>query len=147
MLPTNLRRTGYTLLEVVAASALTGTVLVASLTLLRDAVDMSDRVDQHNLLETLCVSKLEETLNVAAASFAESDISGNFAGIGFSSVRFRVICSDAPANGGIDNRLMAITCTTWLDANSDTVFTSGEASVTMATKVAKLSLYTAEAGG
>ena len=142
-----MHRAGYTLLEVVAASALTGTVLVASLSLLREAVDLSDRVDRQNLLETLCVSKLEETLNTTAATFTASDVSGSFASQGFSSYRYRVITSDAPASGGISNRLIAATCTVWYDANADAALTSGENSVVLATKVAKMALYTAEAGG
>lgn len=142
-----MRRAGYTLLEVVAASALTGTVLVASLRLLREAVDMSDRVDRQNLLETLCVSKLEETINTTAATFTAADVTGSFASQGFSTYRYRVITTDAPAGGGIANRLMAATCTVWFDANADAALSSGENSVVLATKVAKLALYTAEAGG
>jgi hypothetical protein len=140
-------RPGYTLLEVVAASALTGTVLVASLSLLRQAVDLSDRVDRQNLMATLCVSKLEETLNTTAATFATSDVSGSFAAQGFSSLRFRAVTTDAPASGGITNRLMAVTCTVWYDANADAALSSGETSVTFATKVAKMALYTTAAGG
>ena len=142
-----MRRAGYTLLEVVAASALTGTVLVSSLALLRESVDMSDRVDRQNLLETLCVSKLEETLNTTAATFATADVSGNFVAEGFSSIRYRVIASDAPAEGGITNRLMGVTCTVWYDENADAALTTGETSVVMATKVAKMALYATEAGG
>lgn len=142
-----MRRAGYTLLEVVAASALTGTVLVASLSLLREAVDLSDRVDRQNLLETLCVSKLEETLNTTAATFTAADVSGTFASQGFAALRYRAISTDAPASGGISNRLMAITCTVWHDANADAALTTGENSVTLATKVAKMALYTSEAGG
>jgi hypothetical protein len=142
-----MRHQGYTLLEVVAASALSGTVLVASLSLLRESVDLSDRVDRQNLLETLCVSKLEESLNTTAATFATSDTSGNFAAEGFASIRYRVVATDLPASGGISNRLMAVTCTTWHDANGDTVVSTGEAAVTMATKVAKMALYTEAAGG
>lgn len=142
-----MRRAGYTLLEVVAASALTGGLLVASLALLRRAVDLSDLVDRQNLLETLCVAKLEETLNTTAATFTPSDVSGTFASQGFSSVRFRVIATDSGASGGITNRLMAVTCTVWNDANGDAALTAGENSVVLATKVAKMALYTAEAGG
>lgn len=142
-----MRTPGYTLLEVVAASALTGTVLVASLSLLREAVDLSDRVDRQNLVETLCVSKLEETLNATAATFSTADVSGDFTAAGFPSLRFRAVCSDLPGDGGITSRLMAVTCTVWDDANADNALSSGETTVTLATKVAKMALYTAEAGG
>ena len=140
-----MKRRGYTLLEVVAASALTGTVLVASLALLRDAIGMSDRIDKHNLLHTLCVSKLEEHLNLAAATFTTADVSGNFASQGFSNVRFRVVRSDASIDGGISDRLMAITATVWVDANGDNALSSNEQNLTLASKVAKMALYQSEA--
>lgn len=142
-----MHRRGYTLLEVIAASALTGSVLVSSLALLRDAVALSDRVDQQNLMLTLCTSKLEETLNTTAAEFAASDTSGSFAAEGFSHLRYRVVCSDQALQGGISNQLMAVTCVVWNDANADAVQQSDETSVTLATKVAKLALYQAQAGG
>jgi hypothetical protein len=140
-------RPGYTLRELVSASALTGTVLVASLSLLRQAVDLSERIDRQNLIETLCVSRMEESLNIVAASFATSDVSGNISTQGFSSYRYRVIATDSPANGGISNRLMAVTCLVYFDENGDSALTTGEQSVTLATKVAKMALYTTEAGG
>jgi prepilin-type N-terminal cleavage/methylation domain-containing protein len=140
-------RRGYTLIELVAASALTGTVLVAAMSLLRQAVDLSDRIDRQNLIETLCVSKLEESINTVAVGFATSDTSGNFSSQGFSSYRYRVICTDAPASGGITSKLMAVTCLVYYDENGDSALTTGEQSVTLATKVAKMALYVTEAGG
>jgi hypothetical protein len=138
-------RSAYTLLEVVAASALTGTVLVSSLALLRDAVALSDRIDHQNLLNTFCVSKLEEHLNLTAASFTTADVSGNFVSSGFSDIRFRAVRSDSGADGGISNRLMSLSVTVWHDTNGDGALTAGEQSVTLATKVAKMSLYESEA--
>ncbi len=139
-------RRGYTLLEVIAAAALTGTVLVASLALLRDAVGLSNRVDRHNLAHALCVSKLEEQLNLAAANFTTANLSGSYVSQGFSDVRFHVLRSDSGADGGISNRLMAVTVTVWVDTNGDAVISSGEQSVSLASKVAKLALYVSEAG-
>ena len=142
-----MHRRGYTLLEVIAASALTGSVLASSLALLRDAVALSDRVDQQKLMLILCTSKLEETLNTTAAQFAASDTSGSFAAEGFSHLRYRVICSDQASDGGIANRLMAVRCVVWNDINADGVQGSDESSVTLATKAARLALYQAQAGG
>jgi hypothetical protein len=140
-------RPAYTLLEVIAASALTGTVLVSSLALLGDAVDLSERVDRQNLMHTLCVSRLEQYLNTTAAQFNTADVTGDFSAEGFSTLRYRVVCSDQGASGGITNRLMALTCTVWHDANGDNAQNAGEASVTLATKVANMALYATEAGG
>jgi hypothetical protein len=138
-------RRAYTLLEVVAATAIVGTVLVSSLALLRDAVSLSDRVDVQNLLNTLCVSKLEEQLNLTAAHFDTAVADGNFAADGFAAVHFHAVRSDAAGDGGIDDRLMAVTVTVWQDANGDAALSAGEMAVTLATKVAKMALYEAEA--
>jgi hypothetical protein len=90
---------------------------------------------------------MEESLNTVAAAFATSDVSGNFSSQGFSAYRYRVIATDAPASGGISNRLMAVTCLVYYDENGDGALSTGEQSVTLATKIAKMALYVTEAGG
>jgi hypothetical protein len=139
-------RRAYTLLEVVAATALVGSVLVSSLALLRDAASLSERVDAQNLLNTLCVSKLEEQLNLTAADFAAGSASGSFSSLGYGNVRFQAVRTDAAAAGGIPDRLIAVTVTVWRDDDADAAQGSGELAMTLATKVAKMALYEAEAG-
>jgi len=141
-----MHRRAYTLLEVIAATALVSTALVASMALLRDAVQLSDRVDYQNLMHTLCVSKLEEHLNLTAATFTTADVSGSYSAEGFSELRYRAVRTDSSGSGGITNRLMAVSVTVWRDSNGDSAITAGEMTVTIATKVAKMALYETEAG-
>ena len=136
-------RRGLSLLEVVAASALLAATLVPALRLLRDALSLSRSNETRSLLTTLCVSTMEQYLPVTADSWAMSTVTGNFSADGYPLVKFQVVRSDSSAAGGITDKLMAMTVTVWEDANSDATVNTGELSVVMATKVAKLSLYQA----
>ena len=49
--------------------------------------------------------------------------------------------SDAPASGGLTNRLMHIQVTAYDDTDGDSVADSNEVKVTVRTKVAKLASY------
>jgi hypothetical protein len=136
-------RRGLSLLEVVAASALLAATLVPALRILRDALSLSRSNETRSLLTTLCVSTMEQHLPLSADSWTTSTVSGNFSADGYSAVKFQVVRSDSSGSGGIPDKLMAITVTVWEDANSDATVNTGELSVVMATKVAKLSLYQA----
>jgi hypothetical protein len=78
---------------------------------------------------------------LTAASWTVATTTGDFAFEGYPLVRYRVACSDDPANGGITDRLMALTATVWEDSNGNSVLDSGELSAVFLTKVANLEGY------
>jgi hypothetical protein len=129
------------LLELVAALAILALTLVPALRLMRDGLTWSRDNETRSVLTTFCVSKMEEYLNLSAATWTTTTATGNFSAEGYPLVKFQVTRSDSGGAGGISGQLMAITVTTWNDANNDGAVTSGEASVELATKVARMALY------
>ena len=54
--------------------------------------------------------------------------------------------SDAPASGGIDNRLMNVSVTTYSDDNGNDAMDASEVRTTLTTKIGKLVSYENKAG-
>jgi hypothetical protein len=134
-------RRGQTLLELLAAMTLLAATITPALRILRDALEQTRRIENVELLTTLCVSKLEKHLAVACAGWGASAVAGDFSAEGYSQVRFRVVSSDQAGDGGIPDRLMSVTATVWEDANSNAALDTGEPSVVLASKVANLEGY------
>jgi hypothetical protein len=135
----------YSLLEVVMASAICTTALVPALALLRDGMTLGDAIDTRHMLLTCGVSKMEEQLAIVGATWTEGTSSGDFAADGHANIRFTVTTSDAPASGGIDNRLMNVTVITYSDDDADDVMDPTEMRNTLSTKIGKLLSYETEA--
>jgi hypothetical protein len=135
----------YSLLEVVMASAICATSLVPALAFMRDGMTLATTIDTKHMLLTYGVSKMEEQLAVVAATWTEGSSSGDFAADGHANIRFTVTCTDAPAGGGIDNRLMSVSVTTYSDDDGDDTMDAAEARITVATKISKLVSYENEA--
>lgn len=142
-------RSGQSLLEVIAASTIIATALVPALRMMRDSLEVSRSVEEADLMSTLCVDKLEEHMNKVAATWDKTIASGDFAALeGRSYLKFQVTKSDSVTDGGISNRLMAITAVVWSDANGNGSLEGGEKKVMFATKVSKFVSYnTYEAQG
>ena len=104
-------------------------------------MEQSRAIETRELATTLCVSTMEQRLAETSHAWDEGAFSGDFAAIGYGSLRYYVACSDAPADGGIDDRLMAIAATVWEDADGDAALDAGEIAVSMASKAAKLESY------
>lgn len=128
------------------ASALIALAIVPAMALVRDSLDVGTKLADLNIAETYCVGKLEEHLALGAATFAEATDEGNFKADGYPQLRYRVVRSQQPADGGVADRLMAITATVWQDDDGSGKHTTGEACVTLATKIAKLAVYQDAAG-
>jgi hypothetical protein len=128
-------------LELICAIALTSVAIVPALRLLRDAMEQSNVLETQELLTTLSVSKLEEQLALVQATWSSGAVTGDFAADGYASVRYTVVRSDQPADGGMVDRLMAVTATVWEDADGDTALDAGERSIVLATKVCKMARY------
>src|SRR6185369_11606961 len=112
-------RSGYSMLEVMLASTICVTAIVPALAMLRDGIALGDIIDTRHLLLTYSVSKMEEQLAVVGATWATGTVTGNFAADGQSSIRFSVTRSDAVVDGGIVNKLMVVTVTTYSDDNGN----------------------------
>lgn len=133
--------TGFTLLELLAASALMVVALVPALQLTRRALELGREAETRNMLVTLGVSKLEEHLAQAAASWTTLDESGSMSVPGHSNLKYHVTRSEDPADGGIADKLMAVEVTAWEDSDGDGAADAGEVQVSFRSKVAKLAMY------
>lgn len=141
MHPTKSRR-GQSLLEVIAASTIIATALVPALRMMRDSLEVSRSVEEADLMSTLCVDKLEEHMSKVAGNWNKTTVSGDFAALeGRSYLQFQVTKSDAVPDGGISDRLMAITAVVWNDVNGNGSLDGGEKKVTFGTKVSKFVSY------
>jgi hypothetical protein len=123
------------------ASAICATALVPALAFMRDGMTLATTIDTKHMLLTYAVSKMEEQLAVVGATWAEGTIGGDFAADGHANVRFTVTQSDAPASGGIDDRLMNVLVTTYSDDDGDDTMDAAEARITVTTKISKLATY------
>ena len=139
------RVAGFSLLEMLLATALVAGTLVPTMSVMREAMQRSREAAQQTRLAMYAVELLE---GAAARTMHDwtSDVSeGNFAADGFPRVRFSLSRSDAPSDGGVINRLMHIQVEVYDDRNNDSIWTLGEPQVAFRTKVAKLLSYENEA--
>jgi hypothetical protein len=139
-------RGGYSLLEVVLASTICTTALVPALALMRDGMYNAKKIDTRQLILVYGVSKMEEQLAVVAASWTTGTATGNFAADGYASMRYSATCSDAPAAGGLTNRLMNVSVTVYYDENGNSAMDASEQRTTFTTKISKLINYETMAG-
>jgi len=144
-MPRRRARNAYSLLEVVMASAICAAALVPALAFMRDGMTLATTIDTKHMLLTYAISKMEERLAVVGATWTEGTTVGDFAADGHANVRFTVTQSDVPASGGIDNRLMNVSVTTYSDDDNDDTMDSAEARLTVTTKISKLATYETKA--
>ena len=140
-------RRGSSLLEVVLAGSLLAVALVPALRMMRDGLRISREMETRDLVVTFCTSTLEEHLAGVSADWQTGTYTGDFSADGHSQLRFSVERSDDAGDGGIPDQLMAVTATVWSDDDSDSTLDAGEASLVLASKVAKLSSYEDEVAG
>ena len=140
-------RTGNSIIEVVAASVILATALVPALRMMRDSLSVSRDVELADAMATFCSSKLEETLQSVCGVWNTSTGSGDFAAQGYSQLKYQVTKSDQVSDGGIPNRLMAITAEVWQDLDNDSTLDANEHKVRFSTKLAKSVSYNYEAAG
>lgn len=131
----------YSLLEVVLATGICAVALVPALALLRDGMQLADRIDTRHLLLICAVSKMEEQMAIVAANWTTGTFHGNFSADGHHNIRYTVLCSDDPSNGGIAGRLMSVVVTTYRDEDGDNVIDSNEMQTTLNTKIGKSVSY------
>lgn len=125
------------------ACTLSAIALVGALAMLRDAAIASQTIDDRGRITNYAVSKLEEQLALVAANWSVGTSAGDFAEDGHPDVRFVATRSDAAGDGGIDDRLMHVQVTTFLDADGDDVLDAEEKQCRFRTKVGKFTNYEA----
>jgi hypothetical protein len=135
------------MLELIAATVIMGTALVPALRMVRDGMTISRDNETRSLIVTFCASKMDEHLTLAAASWTTGTFTGTFSTEGYSTIKWKVVRDDAASAGGVSGKLMSITTTVWYDTNGDGSVSTGELNLVLATKVAKMALYQAAAGG
>ena len=121
--------------------------LVPALALIRDSMTLANTIDTRQLLLTYAISKMEERLAVVGATWVESTVTGDFAADGHANIRFSASTSDAPASGGIDNRLMNVSVTAYSDDDGDDTMDATEDRIVVTTKIGKLMSYENKASG
>ncbi|HEX6962386.1 MAG TPA: hypothetical protein VF175_11000 [Lacipirellula sp.] len=135
------RRRAFSLVEMIAATALVAGTLAPALAVMRDAMAASRETSQRNLLANYAVRQLEYSLGASMQTWSSGADTGSFASDGHSAIRYVVTRSDAPANGGLTGELMHIQVTTFDDANSNAALDAGEEAVRFRTKAARLLTY------
>jgi hypothetical protein len=131
----------YSLLEVVLASAICASALVPALAFLRDGMALGDAIDTRHLLLLYGVSKMEERLAVVAATWSEGTVAGDFAADGHTNIRYIATQSDDVGSGGIADRLMSVSITTYYDEDGDDALDAAEMRTSMTTKIGKFISY------
>ena len=135
----------FSLLEMVAATALVASTLVPALSLIRDAMSQSREMNRRNLLANYAVRILEEQTALTARSWINATVTGDFSFDGYASLRYTATKSDAVIDGGLVDRLMNIQVTVFDDADGNLSAGVNELQVNFRTKVAKLVTYENEA--
>lgn len=135
------RPAGFSLLEMVAASALVALALVPALSLMRDAMANSREMGTRSLLANYAVRILEEQTALAVANWVNETVVGNFSADGYANIRYTLTKSDAAGSGGLVGRLMHIQVTVFDDEDGDLSPDVDETQVSFRNKVAKLVTY------
>lgn len=138
------RLRGFSLLEMVMATALVAGFLVPALGVIRDSLAASSDQNQRNLLANYAVSVLESQCAQRMMNWTSATVTGNFAIDGHADIRYQAVASDAPAQGGITGSLMHIQVTVFQDADGDSTVDASEMQVYFRTKVAQLESYQSE---
>jgi hypothetical protein len=125
----------------IAATALVAATLAPALAVLRDAMAASRQGARRGLVANYGSQILESQAALAMQSWSPGTSTGNFAADGYPTIKYIAVRSDAPANGGLTNRLMHIRVTVYDDADNDSSADAGELCTSIRTKVARLTSY------
>lgn len=134
-------KSGFSLLEMAFATALLAGTLVPALAVMRDAIAISRETETRALLVNYAVLKIEEYASLAIATWGEATNTEDFTADGYANIMCISTTSDEPSDGGIVDGLMSVEVTVFDDENGNSTLDSGELSVEMRTKVAKLGTY------
>ena len=134
-----LKRTGQSMLELIAATTIIAIALVPALKLMRDSIRIGRQTETANILATFSMSKLEEHLARTAATWSTTTDSGTIPT--YNGLRYQV----TKVNEGVGSGLMRITSVAYEDGNGNGTYDTGERNATFVSKVAKNVAYEQEA--
>jgi len=123
------------------AAGLMTSILVPSLSVMRDAMAKSRDLHRRSLLANYAVRVVEDECASASGNWVVEKKSGSFVSEGHANIRYTLKKTDSALEGGLPNRLMHIQVTVFDDADADTVLDAGELQVFYRTKVARLNAY------
>lgn len=132
---------GFSLVEMLAATALMAGTVAPALAVMRDAMAISRESTRRQLLSLYAVQALENHTALTMQNWANGSASMSAALDGQPNIRMQIIKSDAVVDGGLPNRLMHLRVVAFDDADADSTLDASELAVRVRTKVAKLTSY------
>jgi prepilin-type N-terminal cleavage/methylation domain-containing protein len=134
-------RRGFSLVEMIAATALVAGTLAPALAVMRDAMSASREAHRRHLMANYAVTVLEYAAAASMQNWGSDAYTGNFASDGYPTIRYQLTRSDNPASGGVAGRLLHLQATVYDDVDKDSIADATESKVRYRTKVAKLLNY------
>ena len=128
-------RLGGAMLDVIGASLVTAMVLVPSVNIMRQSMDINERIQLRQEMVTYCTNVVEMELADILISPVNKTSSGVI-NLGQKVVRSSATRSDTPQLGGIPGRLLAVSVTVWHDANDNKRMDRNESKFSLFTKAA-----------
>jgi len=125
----------------IAAVALMAGTLAPALAVMRDAMILSRECATRALLANYAVDVIERHASLTMQTWSNGSFNGSFVDDGRPTVRYAATLSDAPADGGLTDRLMHIQVTVFDDKDANGELGADELRVNFRTKVAKFSSY------
>ena len=130
-------RRSFTLVELIAATALLAICIVPATQFLTDSMTLRRRLERDRVLVMLAIQTIERQMAVINAGFTTAQETGTFASQGMAEIAYEIVRTDALAEGGIPALLMAITARVWDDGNANLLLDSNETVVELHTKMAR----------
>ena len=129
------RRGGSSLVDVIAATVLTASVLVPTTRVLRDSISTGHRLHMQQQLLISCQNVLEAEMQ-AVSQGGRLRKSGGRLNTDSGRLHYEVISTDQPAAGGLPGQLIAVSALVWEDGNRNKRRDSGEPHVSLFSKIA-----------
>lgn len=137
----NKPKQGFSLLEMLAAAALVTGTVVPALAVIRDSMATSRDLHRRQLLSNYAVRILEDRAAFVATNWVNAVIDGDFSADSHANIRYKLILSDDPSDGGLVGQLMNLSVTVYDDADANDSLDVGELQEVYRTKVAKMNSY------
>lgn len=134
---TRLEHRSFTFVELIAAITVLAICIVPASKYMTDSMTVRRGLERDRILVTLAIQTIEEQMALMNADFISAQQTGSFAAQGLPDYAYEVVRTDAPAQGGLPEQLMAITVRVWSDENGNVVRDATESVVELHTKMAR----------
>lgn len=128
-------RSGSSLVDVIAASLLTGMVLLPSMRIMRESIATNERLQIRQEMLTQCESVLEIAMQAASKKVTNDTKAGRFT-FGESTLEYTVISTDNESMGGLPGEMTAVISVVWDDQIKNRRLDRNETHVSLYSKVA-----------